>query len=787
MISLKDRYRAILRRVQKPGRYTGGEVNSIKKDWNKTALKVALVFPDSYEIAMSYMGQAILYDILNRHSQVLAERVFAPWPDMEAALREEQVPLLSLESQRPLRDFDVIAISVPYELTYTNILTVLDLSGIPFLSKDRDTSYPWVIAGGTASYNPEPYAELMDAVVIGDGEEVILKIAEECLEWKKSELKDKYHFLNRLRRHRGVYIPAFFRPDYLESGPIKEIVPLVEGYTGVEKSIVADLDAAPYPTEMLVANVAPVHDRIGIEVQRGCTRACRFCQAGYIERPTRQRSPERVSDIAEKAAKATGKEDISLLSLSVGDYSCVSPLLSHLNATFKSTTSMSISLPATRTETLTPEMIREIKKVKQTGFTIAPEAGTERMRRVINKGNEETDLFRTVENVFKEGWRLIKFYYLMGLPSETDHDLAGIVREAEIGRDIGRRYTRTPTINVSVSSFVPKPFTPFQWHAQDTMTENERKLAFFKSELGRRQGLKFKSHDAGMSLIEGVFSRGDRRLLPLLIEAYRQGARMDEWQEHFSLEIWQRAITATKTDIHFYVHRTRPFDEVLPWDHLFTQMKKEFLLSEYQAALDEAFTPDCSRNKCEDCGVCDFHEIKNRVYLPSKEGIVFKKGNRLGKGSSLGLGATVDTEVAAEWKAGQEEIARSAPVTAYRVRFRYAKEGPAAFLGHLDMAKHMKRAIRRLETPVLYTQGFSPQMRAAFGNPLKLGEVSDVEYFDLYLRAPIDIATWITSLNENLPVGLRVIWGELIDFKAPSIQVAQERQALIRAAKKAVA
>ncbi len=787
-------YDALFSRVQRPGRYVGGEVNSIRKEWN-TSLKIALVFPDSYELAMSYMGQAILYEILNRRPDVLAERVFMPWPDLEAALREEKLPLCSLESRRPLSDFDVVAISIPFELTYTNVLAILDLGGIPLLSRDRDASHPLVIAGGTASYNPEPYADFIDAVGIGDGEALIEQIADVCLAWKKDRKAfrsppfstdasaeerrllsgEKYSLLNRLRALEGIYVPSFFRPDYRDDGRLQAVVPLVEGYEGVRKAVVANIDKAPYPVKMLLPNVAPTHDRIGIEVQRGCTRACRFCQAGYVERPTRQRSPERVSAIAQAAAEATGREEISLLSLSAGDYACLVPALADLNTRFADSP-MSVSIPATRTETLTPEIIREIKKVRQTGFTIAPEAGTERMRRVINKGNAEADLFRTVDNVFKEGWRLIKFYYLMGLPTETEADLQGIVREAEMARDIGRRYTRSPNINVSVSSFVPKPFTPFQWHGQDTLEENRRKQAFFREAFHRRPGLKFKWHNAHMSLVEGLFSRGDRRLSALLLAAYRLGCRLDEWEEQFDFAKWERAMEETKTDLHFYVYRVRDLDEVLPWDHLFVQMRKDFLKREYQGALEEAFVADCSMNKCENCGVCDFHEIKNRLYLPAAEtgSIVFKKGHRLGTGSALGLGESspatpsfrerVKAAIAAHPNTG-------VPPNAQRYRFRYGKTGPATFIGHLDMVNHLRRAIRRLDTPVLYSQGFHPQMRLALGNPLKLGKASQAEYFDLVVSEPLDLATWIPELNEALPLGLQVHAGEVIPLKSPSIQV----------------
>ena len=462
----------------------GNEVNSVKKDPTQVQLKVALIFPDLYEMGESHVGLKILYKILNEQPHILAERVYAPWPDMEQALIRHDLPLFSLENKIPLSEFDLIGITLPYELVYTNILTILERGGVPLWQKDRKESHPIVIGGGPCAFNPEPIADFFDGVVIGDGEELILKLAQQVLSAKQTQ-QSREELLKTIAKEEGVYIPSLFEVHYQQDGTIQQIAPKLADYTGVIKATVTNLDQAAYPTAPIVPNINVIHDRIGVEVQRGCVRACRFCQAGYIYRPERQRSPDTVKRIVEESLKNTGQEEVSLLSLSVGDYEPLNPLLNELFDKHEKDR-VAISLPATRTETLTPEIIQQIKRVRKTGFTIAPEAGTPRMRQIINKGNAREDLMKTVEHVFQEGWRLIKFYYMCGLPFELESDLQGIVDEGKQALALGRQYTSSAEINVSVSSFVPKPFTPFQWEPQPSIEEIEEKHEFIRRQLNHR-------------------------------------------------------------------------------------------------------------------------------------------------------------------------------------------------------------------------------------------------------------------------------------------------------------
>lgn len=756
---MAEKVRWLLQEVEKPGRYMGHEVNAVYKKPEQVRLHVALVFPDAYELGESHVGLKILYKILNDLPFVWAERVYAPWSDMESALIRHDVPLFSLESRRPLSEFDLIGITLPYELVYTNILTILDRGRIPMLQKDRRKGDPIVLGGGTCAFNPEPIADFFDAIVVGDGEDLIVRLAKQVLEYLEGSFS-RESLLERMARTEGVYVPSLFEVDYFEDGRVKKVRSKLEDCPGVKKATVIDLDQATYPIAPVVPNINVVHDRVGVEVQRGCVRACRFCQAGYIYRPERQRSPNEVKRIIDASIKNTGQEEVSLLSLSVGDYQPLNPLLNDLFNEYASGR-VAISLPATRTETLTPEIIQQIKRVRKTGFTIAPEAGTPRMRRLINKGNERADLMQTVEHVFREGWRLIKFYYMCGLPLERKEDVMGIVEEAKMALEIGRRYTRKAQINVSVSSFVPKPFTPFQWEPQLSMSQVEG-LHRLLAEALNKKGLRFKHHNVAMSYLEGVFSRGDRRLSRTLMKAYELGARFDEWEEKLNFDLWREAFSATGIDPDFYVARRRDFEEILPWDHLFLQMKKDFLWSEWEAAHDLAFIEDCSTHRCTDCGICDFRSVKNVNYHYDRDtGRVNAHSTRRRPLKDIAPQELKQPEMSMPKNKDFE--------TQIKLRVRYTKLGEAAYLSHLDLMTVLRRALARANIPVGFSRGYHPQMRLSMGPALPLGHESEAEYLDVECYQRIDPENFRQKVNASLPDGieLRRVWE--IPKNAPSL------------------
>lgn len=746
-----------LKSLQKPAQYIGGETNAIVKDWTKAQIRVCLVFPDTYEIGMSHTGLKILYAILNAREGVVAERCFAPQPNMEALLREKKIPLFSLETKTPLADFDIIGITLPHELVYTNVLNILDLAGLPLLSKDRDEQHPLIIGGGPQCYNPEPIADFFDAFGLGDGEELIVDLvnAASSVNGQRSTVNGRQTtddsrraLLTRLAKIPGLYIPSFFEPTHNTDGTIKKIRPLLDEYPGVQKRIVNDLDQQPYPVTPIVPNIRLVHDRVDVEIQRGCTRGCRFCQAGMVERPVRRRQPDTIVDIANKSLDNSGIEELSLLSLSAGDYPHIAPLLGQLNHLCKERR-VSLSVPATRTETLTPEMIAEIKKVRMTGFTIAPEAGSERLRRVINKGNRLDDLLIACRNAFAAGYRLIKFYFMCGLPTETNDDLWGIVQEAETALKVGREFRSDIQINLSLSTFVPKPFTPFQWEKQISIDETREKHTFIKANLKYR-AINFKHHDPKMSFLEGIFARGDRRLSRLILTAFKNGCRLDEWTEHFNFTLWEQSLKECNIDAAFYL-RSREQHEILPWDHLFTQMKKEWLWEESEKAKGLVFTSDCTLGgTCAGCGVCD-EIVKREAYLVRRK----EKDT-----SALASAASRFTNNA------------SHSLDPSRLRVRFSKTGPAAIFSHLELMGILKRAIERNKIPVAYSEGFHPQMKLSMGYALPLGVESEWEFFDLPVTHTIQPSDFINDINNVLPSGIRILDAEYVDLKAPSLYLA---------------
>ena len=593
----------LLPAVAKPARYTGGEWNEVRKDPAAVAVRFALALPDVYEVGMSNLGLKILYGILNDRADTYAERAYCPWPDMEQAMREAGAPLTSLETRTILREFDAVGFSLQYEMTYSNILTMLDLGGIPLTSADRADTDPLIVGGGPCAYNPEPLADFFDCFVIGEGEEIIGELAAAIAGWKQAGRRGgRDGLLRQLAQLAGIYVPALYQAEYNGDGTFRQVTPLVPAAPpAVVKRIVKDLDGAPFPTRTIVPYLETVHDRIMLELFRGCTRGCRFCQAGVVYRPVRERKPETLLRLAQELVDHTGYDEISLVSLSSADYSCLRELADELLTRF-APQRVSLSLPSLRIDSFSIELANEIQKVRRSGLTFAPEAGTQRLRDVINKGVTEADLFEAAGAAFRSGWSGVKLYFMIGLPTETDEDVLAI---ADLARRVAgmARNVRNRRVTVSASTFVPKPHTAFQWSPQLTTAEMERRQNLLRTAL-RDRSISFNWHDPATSRLEGVFARGDRRLGQVLLAAWRQGARFDGWSEYFRPEIWTAAFAATGVDPDFYTVRDRNLDEALPWSHIQCGASVEWLAAEWRRALAGEFTADCRHGQCSGCGVC---------------------------------------------------------------------------------------------------------------------------------------------------------------------------------------
>ncbi|KAF0188590.1 MAG: radical SAM-linked protein/radical SAM family uncharacterized [Desulfobulbaceae bacterium] len=721
--------------VTKPGRYLGHEHNAMVKDWEEVQVRCVLIFPDLYEIGMSHQGLQILYHIFNGQDKVLAERCYCPDRDMEKLLLENQAVLTSLESDHPLTDFDLIGITLPYELCYSNIVTILKLAGIPLRAKDRDESWPLIIAGGSCSMNPEPVADFFDAILLGDGEEAILEITTLINEGKASNLP-KAELLSRLSAIKGLYIPSFFEPLYTEEGTIQAIRALNKETPFVQRRVVSDLSSIEHLKRPLVPNAKIVHDRLGVEIARGCTRGCRFCQAGIIYRPVRERSPEQILEIARCGLGDSGFDELALLSLSTGDYSCIEPLMTKLMDNFADDY-VSISMPSMRVGTLTETLMDQIKRVRKTGFTLAPEAGSERLRRVINKGITEEDLLTTCRDAFRLGWKVMKFYFMIGLPTETMEDIDAIVDLALKAKREGDRDGRgRRQINISVGTFVPKPHTPFQWEPQIGMDESREKIRRIKEALPR-SGVNLKYHDPEQSFLEGVFSRGDRRLAGLLETAWNGGARLDAWSDHFDLSIWRKAGEECGLPLDDFLRRRMP-DEILPWQHLHSGVEASFLEGELAKALVEAYTPDCRYHGCQQCGLCDFKEIRPIVQAQ-------KEDNQ----------QMLSAEPPAALVVVEKPVLAAAGHFKYMVT--YSCTGDVSFLGHLEMLQLVFRALRRAGITTNFSEGFNPSPKISFGLALPVGTESLDEYFIMDLPAPLKSSLdTVAQLNRQLPPGLTV-------------------------------
>jgi len=591
---------SILPQVSKPARYTGAEWNAIRKDWEQTPLRIALSYPDVYEIGMSNIAIPILYDLLNRQPDVLAERVYAPWTDMAALMRAQGIPLFSLESKRPLKDFDIIGFSLGYELTYTNVLNMLDLAQIPVLAAERDDSHPVVIAGGSGALNPEPMADFIDLFVVGEGEEVVLELLDHFRSWKESGAT-KEELLRRVAAIPGIYVPSLYQVEYQADGRLKSITPRVaEAKPSITRRVVAQLP--PPVTRPVVPYIEVVHDRGAIEIQRGCSRGCRFCQAGIIYRPVRERPKEEVLQAAGELISNCGYDEISLLSLSTSDYAGIDELVAELVRYYPN---LAISLPSLRIGCFSVKLMASLPTRSKTGLTFAPEAGTDRLRSIINKVTPEEEILETAATAFDQGWNSLKLYFMVGLPGETDEDVEGIVQLVSKIRSLGDK-RRRPQIRVSASTFVPKPHTPFQWVAQADEAELNAKHERLRQGL-RRKGVRLSWTEPKLSLLEAVLSRGDRRLGKVIHRAWELGSIFDAWNEHFNYENWLRAFEESGLDPSFYAQRERAAEEVLPWGHIDSGVTQAFLKQEYQRALKGEETADCRHHPCRVCGLQRWH------------------------------------------------------------------------------------------------------------------------------------------------------------------------------------
>ena len=727
-------YQELLSLVQMPSQYLGNEINSVKKNMDSVDLSFALVFPDLYEIGISHFGLQILYSILNSHERIAAERFYAPAPDMEAHLLENGIPALSLESKKDLKTFDIIGVSLLYELNFTNILTLFNLSGIPFFSEERRDALPLIIGGGPCTFNPEPLADFFDAFVIGDGEAVSLELAECVLAFKKEGDGKKESLLRLISRIEGLYVPSFFSPHYDATG-LQSLVPRFEDYKKVRRAFFPLLTKESFPISPIIPFAKPVHDRLRLEIARGCSRACRFCQAGMIYRPVRERSLEDLMAISKASLKLTGHSDISLLSLSTGDYSNLTALVKSLHELGQGHCN-AISLPSIRAEKLTPDLMKIIKQVRKTGFTIAPEAGSQRLRDIINKNLNEESILSTVENAFNLGWKKIKLYFMFGLPFELPEDIEAI---CTLSRRLALSYAKgKKTINVSVATFIPKPHTPFQRCAQLSDDEARDKLLFLKKNL-RHPKLNLKWQDPKMSLLEGLWSRGDRRLSKLLITAFNKGCRLDAWADKFDFSLWQQAFEETGIDPYFYTTRQRHENEPLPWDHIDSGVLPGFLKKEFENAKDGVLTPDCRNNDCSGCGVCDFKDIKPILY-----------DNEV---SDLSLNH--DAPEANE--ANEANEAKQLPDKAFsKFDLIFSKLDDARFFGHLELGTIFQRAVRRAGLNAKYSQGFNPLMKISFESALPLGMESEAEKLTIFFEKDSSPNHIIDLLNKELPQGLTI-------------------------------
>jgi radical SAM family uncharacterized protein/radical SAM-linked protein len=743
----------ILSGVERPFRYIGGEWNEVVKDHAAVDLKFALAFPDVYEIGMSHLGYRILYPRLNAREDTAAERVFCPWPDMADSLRRHRRPLATLETGTPLGRMDVVGFSLQYEMTFTNVLEMLDLAGIPLRSADRGEGDPLVVAGGPVVFNCEPLADFLDFVFIGDGEELVPEFLDRLRELKRAGAP-RAERIRALAAIEGIYAPALYDLEeanglVIPSGSRSAPYP-------VKRRILMDLDRFPFPDRIVVPHGEIVHDRVSIEIMRGCPVGCRFCQAGYIYRPTRERDPNQIRDTVIRSIRATGYDEFSLASLNTGEYGAIHPLLFDLMDRFEPE-SVSVSLSSMHASTMTQELAEQVRRVRKSGFTIAPEAGTQRLRNVINKNLDEAQILNACRLAFEAGWDVIKLYFMIGLPTETDADVDALVDLAHEILATGRRAGkgRRPEVTLSASSFVPKSVTPFQWLGQDRMENLYRKQDRIAGRV--RRGVRFKHHECETTFLEAVFSRGDRRLSAVLERAWRSGARFDGWGEHYRHDLWMEAFRAEGIDPDFYAYGDWDTSWPLPWDVVDSLVNKKWLAIDLKRALREGTLEVCGPKECHGCAPFARDCVKGVVSETTGRPLdtdlpVLSTPAAPSAGCGVRAPEPPPPLLPSERPAAEPK-GDDAP--RYRFRARFTKTGNVRYLGHLDLSRTMLRAFRRARLPLSYSQGFNPKPRVAFGPALPLGVASEGEYVDLELHSLVDPEATVATLNSELPKGIR--------------------------------
>ena len=784
----KHPYTPFLHRVEKPARYVGGEYQQTVKDPSTVRVRMALAFPDVYDIGMSHLGTKILYSLLNKHPDLLAERAFCPWTDMERELRARDLPLLSLETATPLSGFDVVGFSLQYELTYTNVLTMLDLGGIPFRAADRDESHPLIVAGGPNATQPEPIAPFIDVFLVGDAEEKLPEMLLRYADCRDAGMSRR-DTLIELAKLGGLYCPALYDTRLDErTGFLLVDRPNAEGVPEkVQRVILEDIDRYPFPDDSPVADAEAIFDRMSVEIARGCTEGCRFCQAGMIYRPVRERDPEQVVETLVRAVEKGGYDEASMTTLSTADYSCISPLIKKVMERLKPE-KVSLSVASLRAYGLDEDLLDEIRSVRATGLTFAPEAGTQRMRDVVNKNITDEDLERTAHRVFSRGWRRMKLYFMIGLPGETDEDVAGIMETGARMKRIGHGYHGGRAgVTVSVSSHVPKPWTPFQWCAVDDLDTIDRKQGILHG-LSRRYRLEFRRHDARTTYLECILGRGDRRLADVIETVWRAGARFDSWDEHLKWDEWLAAL-AHHEDIPYEAFTgTIPVDVPLPWEHLDMQLDRKFLERDYKRALKDKLSPPCGKPVgaqvhhtnladhdaderilvCYHCGVaCDMDGMRTeRAEFLTKLGALEAPQREVEELPTDAIVATEGPSVTPPPSKNGKKRPRHVKPHDFdqgepeRYRLRFAKTSPATLTGHLDFVRTLPRVVRRAGLTAYYSEGYHPKPVMEFSPPLPLGTPGLEEAVDVMLAGTVDPGTLVERLNEAAPDGLRFLEAE---------------------------